>query len=173
MNLKITNNKNILEPQNDGDAGYDLVADSSPRIVGEVWMANLYKSISYIEYDTKVEFDFDEKQGYTYYAKVYPRSSISKYNLLLCNSVGIIDSGYKNSIKLRFKYIYQPEDLHIIKNNDDISVGLNAVNKSKIYKHGDKIAQVIFCKHNKISIDGFKNTPKGLRGKGGFGSTGS
>lgn len=175
MNLKINNSHNIVAPQNHGDAGYDIIAASQPKIIGDLWMANLYKNVSYIEYDTAVEFDFQDAWGeYEFYANVFPRSSVSKYNLLLCNSVGVIDSGYKNSIKLRFKYIYQPEDIHTIKNDDGALVSLTNINKEKIYKKGDKIGQVIFSKHNLIEIEGIDDNKKRTkRNMGGFGSTGS
>ena len=63
MNLNINNSHNIVAPKNHGDAGYDIIAASQPKITGELWMANLYKSISYIEYDTAVEFDFQDSWG--------------------------------------------------------------------------------------------------------------
>jgi dUTP pyrophosphatase len=40
-----------------------------------------------------------------YCMKIYPRSSINKTSLRLCNDVGIIDSGYRNEIKLVFDVI--------------------------------------------------------------------
>ena len=175
MNLKVINQENLIVPQNEGDAGYDLISTSEPKIVGEIWMANLYKSVSYIEYDTGVCFKFLKENGlHNFYAKVFPRSSLSKYNLLLCNSVGVIDSGYEDSIKLRFKYIYQPEDVKIIKTNEDVLLNLIHVNKLKIYNKGDKIGQVIFSKHYDIQIENIDNTKnKSQRKMGGFGSTGS
>ena len=37
-----------------------------------------------------------------YVGLLFPRSSISKTNLRLCNSVGVIDSGYRGEIMLKF-----------------------------------------------------------------------
>ena len=173
MNLEIINSHNILQPCNLGDAGFDLVSASDPMINGEIWMHNLYKSISYIEYDTQVKLNFLD-HDYPHYALVFPRSSLSKYNLLLCNSVGVIDSGYKDSIKLRFKYVYQPEDIRIIKNEQGVNLSLLSINQDKVYRKGDKIGQVIFTKHHTIDINNFnENNKMNTREKGGFGSTGS
>ena len=50
------------------------------------------------------------------------KSSISKYELALANSVGVIDSGYRNTIKLRFRFL-----------------GKKLSKNSLIYQKGDKI----------------------------------
>ena len=100
----------LKRPAYSGDAGCDLIAYSDPVIVGETKTpkSKLYSSISYIEYDTNVTVaPQDESQ---YFSLVYPRSSISKYNLNLANSVGVVDSGYRDTIKVRFRYVYQPKD---------------------------------------------------------------
>ena len=60
-----------------GDAGMDLVATSVD-----------FNNSQYIEYGTGLAIEIPE--GYVGY--VFPRSSNSKYDLQLCNSVGIIDS---------------------------------------------------------------------------------
>ena len=175
MNLKVlSHSSNLLSPSNKGDAGYDLISASDPMIKGEIWMHNLYKSILYIEYDTRVKLDFLEKDGkYNHYGLVFPRSSLSKYNLLLCNSVGVIDSGYKDSIKLRFKYIIQPEDLKIIQNDQGVNLPLVSINPDKVYKKGDKIGQMVFSEHVTMNIENFNNLNNlKTRGEGGFGSTG-
>ena len=60
----------------DGDAGMDLVAVSSQY------------TQDYISYKTGLAFEIP--QGYV--GLLFPRSSNSKKNLLLTNSVGVIDS---------------------------------------------------------------------------------
>ena len=40
-----------------------------------------------------------------YHAEIYPRSSITKYNIMLKNSVGIIDNTYRGNLKIRFIWI--------------------------------------------------------------------
>ena len=110
MNLKVTNNSLkgyqegiVKTPAHPGDAGYDIVAVSPGKIVGEPYMDKLYKSISYIEYETNlcIEPSVDDFNDPEFYTLLFPRSSISKYNLHLCNSVGVIDSGYRDTIKVK------------------------------------------------------------------------
>jgi dUTPase len=99
---------------------------------------------------------------------VYPRSSISKYNLALANSVGVIDSGFRNTVKVRFRYIIQPKDIVIKEGNIE---GVK-IDKEKIYRNGDKIAQIIWCMHNHPFLNFSDVVPPSQRALGGFGSTG-
>lgn len=73
----------------EGDAGMDMIAISR----------NYDAKSGYIEYETGVAMEIPE--GYV--GLVFPRSSISKYNMVLANGVGIIDSGYRNGVSFRFK----------------------------------------------------------------------
>ncbi len=106
----------LITPQNKGDAGYDIKAVSEPKIEGELWTEDLYKRIDYIEYETNIsiEPEVDDLGEYNFFSLLFPRSSISKYNLSLCNSVGVIDSGYRDSIKVRFNYMSQPENYYFL-----------------------------------------------------------
>ena len=161
----------LKRPLYSGDAGCDLIAYSDPVIVGETKTpkSKLYSSISYIEYDTNVTVaPEDESQ---YFSLVYPRSSISKYNLSLANSVGVVDSGYRNTIKVRFRYIWQPKDIssHTSKEETQFFV---QINPEKIYQKGDKIAQLVWASHNKLYMEFTETLPLSERGYEGFGSTG-
>lgn len=165
--------KGILnQPSHQGDAGYDIVASSHPKVVGEIYQGYLFKSISYIEYETNISLDIEKNdfKEYEFFSFLFPRSSISKYNLGLCNSVGVIDSGYQDTIKVRFNYIPQPENYTILEGKHL----LLGIDYSKIYQKGDKIAQIIFSKHfhPKIFSSKQNNDNKKERGLGGFGSTG-
>ncbi|MAF25921.1 hypothetical protein CL634_10150 [bacterium] len=176
---KITiNNKNlsfgadgdIRSPSNRGDAGYDLVSQSHPKIEGEIYQGYLFKSIKYIEYETNIAIEpgQDDYGDYKMFSFLFPRSSISNYNLSMCNSVGVIDSGYRDTIKVRFNYLPQPENYIIL----DSKHLLLAIDKSKIYSKGDKIAQLVFANHVHPKINFAKNLGDSSRDKGGFGSTG-
>ena len=86
-----------------------------------------------------------------YVGLIYPRSSISKYALSLRNSVGVIDSGYRGEIMLKFS---------------DNNIG-------ECYKVGERIGQIMIMPHPRIDfieVDSLSTTD---RGGGGFGSTGS
>ena len=162
-----TDNVTIKRPKFTGDAGYDLIAFAEPEIVGErkTPKSPLYKSIDYIQYETNVAVAPEEESQF--YSLIYPRSSISKYNLALANSVGVVDSGFRDTIKLRFRYIIQPQDL-VIKDNE-IFV---KINNKKIYQKSDKIGQLVWMSHNKPFVQYTQELPPSERGIGGFGSTG-
>jgi dUTP pyrophosphatase len=81
---------------------------------------------------------------------------VSKYQLSLCNSVGVIDAGYRDSIKLRFRWLgrgTQPS-------------------KDLIYKKGDKIGQLVFSPFIRLAAHQTDSLETSERGTGGFGSTG-
>lgn len=74
-----------------GDACADIVATS------------IVYDAKYIEYSTGLKMLPDDG----YLGLVFPRSSISGYDLILCNSVGVIDE-YTGEWKIRFKRTKQP-----------------------------------------------------------------
>lgn len=141
-----TNSNNIIEPRI-GDAGYDLIAESDPYFNFDC---------KYIEYDTGVKIAPSDDDLHSF---VIPRSSISNYWLFLANSKALIDSRFRGSIKLRFRYLGEW--------NNDI------FDSNKIYKKGDKIGQLLFFKSINpliVKVDNFKEDTE--RGVSGFGSTG-
>lgn len=178
MKINVLNNEGkILTPANNGDAGFDIIATQPPRIIGSVYQGLHYTSISHIEYDTNLVLEPEEVDGqFELYNLLYPRSSIIKTNLILANSVGVIDSGYRGSIKVCFKYIAQPEDMKIVEGLNmkgrKASGIVTSINPQRVYQEGDKIAQIIPCKHNNVEIKFVDSINKSERGSGGFGSTG-
>ena len=77
-----------LQYAKDGDAGIDLVATSK-------W----YDDAGNICYGTNRAFEIPE--GYV--GLLFPRSSNAKKQIILSNSVGVIDSGYRGEVMLKFK----------------------------------------------------------------------
>jgi len=71
-----------------GSAGYDLTCVSVRE-----WRPGV------LEYDTGVSFEIEP--GFV--GLLFPRSSLSNYDLALCNSVGVIDGDFRGTVKLRFK----------------------------------------------------------------------
>lgn len=125
-----------------GDAGMDLTAviiDTSNE--------------HYIEYDTGIAVEIPE--GYV--GLVFPRSSNSKVDLELSNSVGVIDSGYRGSIKLRYHRIWRED-----KSGNRIL---------DIYSVGDRVGQLIIIPYPKIEFKEVDELSSTERGDGGFGST--
>lgn len=125
-----------------GDAGLDLTAYSSTfdskyiecHVVGR----------QYIEYGTGIAIEIPT--GYV--GLIFPRSSVStRDGLYLRNSVGVIDSGYRGEIKLRFS------------------------ESKQAYQKGDKIGQLIILPYPTISLEEVESLSETDRGIGGFGST--
>lgn len=148
-------------------AGYDVVATSDPKIVGEQNVDKSWKRIDYIEYETNLHI---APEALTFHTLIHPRSSVSKYNLVLANSIGLVDNDYRGMVICRFKYVWQPEDLEWVRLNEKNAI-LGTPNLSKIYKKGDTIAQLVIeptVQAEWVVVDDLTQTK---RGEGGFGST--
>jgi dUTP pyrophosphatase len=158
--------------------GLDVAVKDNGKIVGEFnENANAWSRIDYIEYKTDLKvciksndtiIGINKKEIIDYDMLVFPRSSVSKYNLFLANSIGLIDQDYRGEIILRFIYKFQPEDLKIV----DGKIYGN-VNFDKIYKIGDKMCQLKITKRehvNLILVNEFSEHTT-TRGDGGFGHT--
>jgi dUTP pyrophosphatase len=83
---------------------------------------------------------------------IFPRSSIRNTELMLSNSVGVIDAGYRGELQATFNKLN----------------GLDSVS----YKVGERIAQIIIVPHPIIQIVEVDELSESSRGIGGFGSTG-
>ena len=120
-----------------GDAGMDLTC------------VDFKTSETYVEYDTGLAMEIpDGHVGF-----LFPRSSVSKTNLVLANCVGVVVSGYRGPVKLRFKEMNGP-------------IGGR-------YKVGDRVGQLVVMpvpNFNCVEVDELTETS---RGDGGFGSTGN
>lgn len=190
--LKNVNGIIIPNRAHDTDAGYDIVATNDPVVHGDSIKSPggliLYKNIKYIEYETQIhitpqrEFEMNFNAPLSkmngeirYHAFVFPRSSISKYNLVLANSIGLIDEGFRDAIRFRFKYLQQPEDLFIQEefdlNRNKYFLPYCAVNYEKIYKKGDRIGQLVFSETITSTFEIVDELPESQRNLGGFGST--
>ena len=178
MNLKILSNEGVINnPAKHGDVGFDLVALDYPEIVGSMYQGPYYSAISHLVYDTQIKIEPELiGEDYEFHMMLYPRSSIIKTNLILANSVGVIDAGYRGSIKVCFKYISQPEDCKVLEGPDihgKKARGIvTSINPQRIYHEGDKIAQLIPNKILKINTEKVDSINETSRADGGFGSTG-
>ena len=117
-----------------GDAGMDLTATEK----------------SYDEFGNavyKVGLAFEIPLGYV--GLLFPRSSNSKQDLILSNSVGVIDSGYRGEVMVKFKRVGTQE-----------------------YNEGERIAQLVIMKLPHVDIEEVDELTSSDRGEGGFGSTG-
>jgi len=166
---------NLPKKGTDRATGFDVVVTSDPEIVGEQYDNGTYKRIDYIQYKTNLKLAVQKERvfsnfGYTdldYDILAFPRSSVSKYNLVLANCIGLIDADYRGEVLIRFKYIWQPEDYRI--RTDNLMEGI--VNSNKLYNKGDKICQLKVTKVEDVEFVLVNALDSTDRGEGGFGST--
>lgn len=166
-NIFIKNTTKLSIKESPYNIGFDLKA-TSIEIVGEK-INGYYRSIDYIQYGTNIFIDSLKRKSdskKTIYSLIYPRSSISNKNLLLCNSVGIIDPNYRDEVLIRFKYIAQPKDFRTFGD-----INLIEIDESKIYQIGNKIVQLVFSENIDVVINYVSELIPSDR-SGGFGSTG-
>ena len=154
----------------DTDAGFDLYTpDTILFRPGETKIVDL-----------KVKCKlYDEHNTYGYY--MYPRSSISKTPLTMCNSVGIIDRDYRGNIMVALRYnidknvLYQWSNLIISNMNDVIDKKLDDIyNKLPVYtlERGTRIVQLTTATLSPFNVNFVDKLDETERGDGGFGSTG-
>lgn len=145
MNIRVKKlHKNTIIPTyaKEGDAGMDLTAVS------------VEFTQDYVSYKTGLAIEIP----YGYVGLLFPRSSNSKKDMILSNSVGVIDSGYRGEIELRFKIIKSTKD----------SQSLHPVN---IYSIGDRVGQLIIMPIPHIELIESETLSDSVRGEDGFGST--
>lgn len=140
MQVKIKKlNENAVIPSyaKDGDACFDLTATS------------IKVKFEYIQYGTGLAMEIPE--GHV--GIILPRSSVTNKDLMLKNSLGIIDAGYRGEICFRYyKLINAPW--------------------SVIYKVGERVGQMMILPVPKIQLVEVDELTDSERGDGGYGSTG-
>jgi dUTP pyrophosphatase len=134
------------QDRNNDNAGFDLyVPEDTSFAPGEKKLVSMRVKAKMIIHA------YDKKQEAVHYW-MPPRSSISKTGLLLCNSIGVIDSSYRGEL-MAFLW--------------------NTTDKLVNVKKGDRLVQIVapdmgWIKHASI-VESLDET---VRGDGGFGSTG-
>ena len=121
------------------DACFDLTATS----------INL--TDKYIEYGTGLAMEIPE--GYV--GLIFPRSSVTNKDLMLKNSVGIIDSSYRGMISFRFNNV----------SSDDRT--------AQIYTIGDRVGQMMILPVPTVEFEQVDELSSTERGEGGYGSSGN
>lgn len=130
------------------DAGLDMTA------------TEIIHTDDYIEYKTGWAIEIPKG----YFGCLRPRSSNCKMDLLLANSPGTADSGYRGEIGFRFKRIINPLD-----KLNDISKGIIS---GKAYEIGDKIGQLLILPYPNIEPIEIDELTRSERGSDGYGSSG-
>lgn len=119
------------------DAGFDLYATSKT-----------YDNDGNVVYGCGLAFEIPEG----YMGLVFPRSSNANKLLLLSNSVGVIDAGYRGEVTAKFKRLYP------------ISQGEYAI--------GERFAQLIVMPIPAVEFEEAEELSESERGVGGYGSSG-
>ena len=135
-----------------GDAGMDLTATSKS-----------YDEHGNVCYGTSLAFEIPT--GFV--GLLFPRSSNTKKDLILGNSVGVIDSGYRGEVMFKFKgavSIYEM-DLNYAGNFPCVGESADA------YEIGDRIGQIIIMPYPQIEFNLVDELSSSDRGVGAFGST--
>jgi dUTP pyrophosphatase len=123
-----------------GSAGFDLFAVSEKINIED----------RYIEYSFGLSLEIPN--GYV--GLIFPRSSITKKDILLGNAVGVIDSDFRGEITARFKNL--------------LPVG------ARKYKVGERIAQLVVMKlPDELTIKQVDQLDQTERGASGYGSSGN
>ena len=118
-----------------GDAGMDLTAVEMER----AWDVVTYKTGLAVEIP----------EGHV--GLLFPRSSVYKTSMVLSNCVGVIDSGYRGEIMLKFR----------------------EQSNSNPYEVGDRIGQLIIMPYPRVDFELVDELTSTDRGSGGYGSTGN
>lgn len=124
-----------------GDAGLDLTA-----------VARFIDHDNNIVYPTGLAFEIPD--GYV--GLVFPRSSVTRRDLFMSNSVGVIDSGYRGEVTIKFKMVKS-------------RIGSNI---HSVYNIGDRVGQIMILPYPQVEFIEVEHLSKTERGTGGYGSTG-
>ena len=145
------------------DACYDLIATSKKE------------TTQFVEFGTGIALEIP----YGYVGLIFPRSSVTKHDLMLKNSIGVIDAGYRGELLCRFVHIYN--DIHTVSfytgsgfgGHSKVCVDTKLIERNpELYNVGDKIAQIMFIKLPEIELEVVKELNESKRGSGAYGSTG-
>ena len=150
-----------------GDAGMDLTATSRH-----------FDEDGNVVYGTGLAFEIPE--GHV--GLIFPRSSNAKKDLILTNSVGVVDSGYRGEVMFKFKPVPFFADEDCSENGETPTFDFTVTPGSRfadsfefginLYEVGDRVGQIIIMPYPKVVFIDSEDLAPTLRGEGGFGSTG-
>lgn len=141
----------------EGDSGLDLFFPEDVTFsIGETLFVDLGIQCEMEKHDVK------GIENVSYF--LIPRSSISKTPLMMANSIGLIDAGYRGNIIMALKYVPTYSDLR--------SGSFEELHKNTYtVKKGTRLGQIILPTLEKFKIKFVEALTETTRGAGGFGST--
>lgn len=147
----------------DGDAGLDLTCVSVEQ-----------DSDGNLVYHTGLAFAIPK--GWV--GLLFPRSSNAKKDLILTNSVGVLDSGFRGEVVFKYRPMYHKVSypfwkriVHIFKKDENEELKVD-IFPTRIYEEGDRIGQIVIVKHPYITFIERDELTETERDEGGFGSSG-
>lgn len=155
-----------------GDAGMDLKS-----------ISRNFDPDGNVVYGTGLAFEIPE--GFV--GLLFPRSSNSKKDLLLSNSVGVIDSGYRGEVFFKFKPSAffadegwaEPGTIGKTTKSFDFTMlpmSFKLDNQEygcSLYEVGDRVGQIIIMPYPQVTFEEVSELSTTERGEDGFGSTGN
>lgn len=139
---KLCENATIPSKAHQSDAGFDLVATSRE-----------FDKYGCVVYGTGLAFEIPE--GHV--GLVFPRSSNAKKDLILTNSVGVVDSGYRGEVMLKFQPSWKRG-------------GMKPT--WELYEIGERVGQLVIIPYPEIRFVESEYLSESDRGSCGYGSTG-
>lgn len=134
---KLKDNAVVPTQANPGDAGFDLTA------ITKEWDGDL----DILTYGTGLAVEIPE--GHV--GLLFPRSSVYKTGLSLANCVGVIDSGYRGEIMLKYYIGQRPK---------------------RNFNEGERVGQLVVMPYAALTAIEASELSETKRGVGGFGSSG-
>ena len=137
IKIKLYDGAKLPERQHHNDACYDICCNEDVTLQpNEMW-----------KIETGIAFEIPDD----YYMQIFSRSGLSTEGIILLNSVGIIDAGYRGTIKIPV---------------------MNLSKHGFAFNKGDRIAQISLRKRTEINFDIVDELSSSDRSINGFGSTG-
>ena len=145
---RLSENAKIPQKAHDDYFCYDVWAVSEEEVAPNVWKYGLGFALEITENEIQTTDDVKFVNGIT----IRPRSSIWKTGMIMSNSLGTVDYGYRGEMSAVF--------YHVMPNMPR-------------YKVGDKIAQLHLDWSEDIEFNEVDELDDSERGDGGYGSTGT
>ena len=142
VQVKIVNNSNNPLPQ------YETQGSAGMDLRAVLAEPMIIKPLQRVMVPTQIYIELPD--GYE--AQIRPRSGLAwKKGLTVLNTPGTIDSDYRGEIKV---------------------ILINLSNETIVINTGERIAQMVICKYEKVELSETDTLSQTDRGEGGFGHTG-
>lgn len=152
MNIKCKLDKGAIQPTyaTDGSAGLDLYVPNNKDFCE-------YENYTFL-INTGVHLEIPKN----HVGLVFVRSGLGFNGVTLMNGVGVIDSDYCGSIKLKF-----------VRNGEEFLYFYEEEHEIEMFSAGMRVAQIVIVPYKRTKLEIVDELSDSKRGTGGIGSTGS